>query len=153
MKATRWLSLLALALLSGCAWGEIRGVEMPDPGEPVLKVTAVAKGLSHVPDGPRHIRRFKVDGKRLSGGEVFATSTAGLFDGFRFDETGHIFTSAADGVHCINPAGELIGKIKVPEVVANVVWGNGEKRNRLYICGTSSLYATYVKTHGMAYPS
>ena len=51
----------------------------------------------------------------------------------RFDETGHVFTSAYDGVHCINPAGELIGKIKVPEVVANVAWGNGDKRNRLYI--------------------
>ncbi len=113
----------------------------------------VDTGATHVENGPRHIRRFKVDGKRLTGGEVFASSTAGLFDGFRFDETGHIFTSAADGVHCINPAGELIGKIRVPEVVANVAWGNGPKRNRLYICGTSSLYATYVKTHGMAYPS
>lgn len=113
----------------------------------------VDTGATHVEDGPRHIRRFKVeDSRRLKGGEVFASSTAGLFDGFRFDENGYIFTSASDGVHCINPAGELIGKIVVPEVVANVVWGNGIKRNRLYICGTSSLYATYVRTTGMAYP-
>ncbi|GAB5376668.1 MAG: SMP-30/gluconolactonase/LRE family protein [Acuticoccus sp.] len=113
----------------------------------------VDTGATHVEDGPRHIRRFTVeDSRRLKGGEVFASSTAGLFDGFRFDENGYIFTSAYDGVHCINPAGELIGKIVVPEVVANVAWGNGIKRNRLYICGTSSLYATYVRTTGMAYP-
>ena len=121
----------------------------PDYSELVI----VDTGATHVENGPRHLRRFKVeDGRRLTGGDVFATSTAGLFDGFRFDETGHIFTSAADGVHCINPAGELIGKIKVPEVVANVAWGNGIKRNRLYICGTSSLYATYVRARGMPYP-
>jgi len=35
----------------------------------------------------------------------------------------------------------------VPEVVANVCFG-GAKRNRLYICGTTSLYAVYVMTNG-----
>jgi gluconolactonase len=39
----------------------------------------------------------------------------------------------------------------VPEVVANVAFG-GPKRNRLYICGTTSLYATYVKTRGALVP-
>lgn len=112
----------------------------------------VDTGATHVPNGPRHIRRFSVaDGKRLSGGEVFAESTAGLFDGFRFDMDGNIWTSAKDGVHCLNRAGELIGKIKIPEVVANVAWGT-EKRIRLYIMGTSSLYAVYLKTKGMPYP-
>ncbi len=115
------------------------------------KLIVVDTGATHVEDGPRHMRTFNVvDGKRLSGGEIFATSTAGLFDGFRFDEDGYIWTSAADGVHCINPAGELIGKIRIPEVVANVCWGDW-KRHRLYICGTSSLYATFVRTTGMAY--
>lgn len=108
-------------------------------------------GASHVEDGPRHIRRFRVEGgRRLSGGEVFATCTYGLFDGFRLDEHGNIFTSAGDGVHCLNPAGELIGKLKVPEVVANVCFGT-RFRNRLYICGTSGLYATYLRTNGAPY--
>ncbi|MEM6762956.1 MAG: SMP-30/gluconolactonase/LRE family protein, partial [Pseudomonadota bacterium] len=121
----------------------------PDYSELVI----VDTGATHVENGPRHMRRFSVsDGKRLSGGEVFATCSAGLFDGFRFDEDGNIWTSAADGVHCLNKAGALIGKLAVPEVVANVCWGNGRKRNRLYICGTSSLYASYIKVRGMAYP-
>lgn len=108
-------------------------------------------GVSHVENGPRHIRRFSASDGKLSGGEVFAECDYGVFDGFRLDERGYIFTSAGDGVHCYNPDGALIGKINVPEVVANVAWG-GPKRNRLYICGTTSLYATYMATNGMAYP-
>ena len=110
-------------------------------------------GVSHVENGPRHIRRFTVqDGRHLSGGAVFAACTFGVFDGFRLDEHGNIWTSAGDGVHCLNPSGDLIGKLKVPEVVANVCFGT-RFRNRLYICGTSSLYATYLRTNGLPYPA
>jgi gluconolactonase len=105
-------------------------------------------GASHVKDGPRHIRRFDIgDDGRLSGGDVFATCTSGVFDGFRLDDAGRIWTSAGDGVHCYHPDGTLIGKVLVPEVVANVVFG-GPKRNRLYICGTTSLYAIAVQVNG-----
>jgi gluconolactonase len=105
-------------------------------------------GATHVKDGPRHIRVFDVsDIGRLSGGKVFATSTAGLFDGMRLDEAGRIWTSAGDGVHCYDPDGTLLGKILVPEAVANVVFG-GVKRNRLYICGTTSLYAIMLPLNG-----
>ena len=105
-------------------------------------------GASHVEDGPRHIRVFDVgDGGTLSGGDVFATCTDGLFDGFRLDEAGRIWTSAGDGVHCYDPDGTLIGKVMVPEVVANVVFG-GPKRNRLFICGTTSLYAVLLAVNG-----
>jgi gluconolactonase len=105
-------------------------------------------GATHVKDGPRHIRVFDVsDDGRLSGGKVFATSTAGLFDGMRLDEAGRIWTSAGDGVHCYDPDGTLLGKILVPEAVANVVFG-GVKRNRLYICGTTSLYAIMLPVNG-----
>ena len=109
-------------------------------------------GASHDPDGPRHIRRFAVgDDNRLSGGEVFATCDVGLFDGFRCDDQGRVWTSAGDGVHCYAPDGRLLGKIKVPEVVANVAFG-GAKRNRLYICGTSSLYAVQTHVNGALRP-
>lgn len=107
-------------------------------------------GRSHVPDGPRHIRALDVaeDGS-LSGGEVFAVCTAGAFDGFRLDEQGRIWTSAGDGVHCYDPDGTLIGKVNVPEPVANVVFG-GPKRNRLFICATTSLYAVLLPVNGAA---
>ena len=116
------------------------------PGEGLLYVADT--GATHVLDGPRHIRVFDVsqDG-RLSGGRVFATCTSGLFDGFRLDEAGRIWTSAGDGVHCYEPDGTLIGKILVPEAVANVVFG-GVKRNRLFICATTSLYAVLLPVNG-----
>jgi gluconolactonase len=113
------------------------------PDERLLYVADT--GATHVPDGPRHIRRFEVDaeGGGLSGGAVFATCEVGLFDGFRLDTHGNIWTSAGDGVHCYAPDGTLIGKVLIPEVVANLCFG-GQKRNRLFICATTSLYAVYV---------
>jgi len=117
------------------------------PDERILYVADT--GATHVEDGPRHIRRFRVaDDGRLDGGEVFAVCTAGLFDGFRLDMNGRIWTSAGDGVHCYDPDGTLIGKVRVPETVANVAFG-GPKRNRLYICATTSLYAIYLTVNGV----
>lgn len=109
-------------------------------------------GVSHDPEnGPRHIRKFAVtgDGKTLGVSSVFATCTNGLFDGFRFDVAGRLWSSAADGIHVYDPDGTLIGKVLVPEVVANLCFG-GPKRNRLFICGTTSLYSLMTHTNGVA---
>ena len=54
-------------------------------------------------------------------------------------------------MHCIAPDGRLLGKILVPEVVSNVCFG-GVKKNRLYICGTTSLYAVLTHVNGAQVP-
>jgi gluconolactonase len=122
------------------------------PDESLLYIADT--GVSHVKDGPHHIRRFEVarDGKSLAGGAVFATCPVGVFDGFRIDKHGHIWSSAGDGVCCYHPDGTLLGKVRVPEVVANVCFG-GAKRNRLFICGTTSLYSVYLNTQGAVRPA
>ena len=122
------------------------------PDEQLLYVADT--GASHSRNGHRHIRRFSVspDGETLSGGEVFAECGVGLHDGFRLDTHGNLWASAADGVHCYADDGVLIGKINVPEVVSNVCFG-GIKRNRLFICATTSLYSVYVKTAGALRPA
>ena len=110
-------------------------------------------GATHVANGPRHIRVFDVgaDGITLGGGKVFASCSVGLFDGFRIDVHGNVWTSTGEGVLCYAPDGTLLGKILVPEVVANVEFG-GPKRNRLFICGTTSLYSIYLNTKGAGRP-
>ncbi len=96
---------------------------------------------------PKHIRKFGVNGTKLTDQGVFATSTAGLFDGFRVDRNGRIWSSAADGVHCLDPDGTLIGKVRIPELVSNVCFG-GPKRNRLFITARKSLYSVFVVANG-----
>ena len=106
-------------------------------------------GITHKVGGPKHIRRFEVsaDGTKLGKNHIFADCTVGLFDGFRIDSDGRIWTSAGDGVHCFDPDGTLIGKILLPELVSNVCFG-GPRLNRLFICGTTSLYSCYLAING-----
>ncbi len=120
------------------------------PDESLLYIAD--SGVSHDPDGPHHIRVFKV-GKsgKLSGGRVFAEVSPGLPDGFRVDTDGNVWTSAGDGVHCYAPNGALLGKIHVPETTANVAFG-GPRRNRLFITATTSLYSVFVAATGAQRP-
>ncbi len=114
------------------------------------KLYVADTGATHKENGPRHIRVYDETGKagaKVKGGKVFAECTAGLFDGFRLDEDGRIWTSAADGVHVYHPDGTLIAKVHVPEVVANVCFG-GRHRSRLFICGTTSLYSLFTLVRG-----
>jgi gluconolactonase len=116
------------------------------PDEQFLYVSDT--GGSHVKGHPPQIRVFEVvDGRTLHGGGEFATCTNGYFDGFRLDTAGRLWTSAGDGVHVYDPDGTLLGKVLVPEVVANVEFG-GLKRNRLFICATTSLYAVLLPVNG-----
>ena len=121
------------------------------PDESLLYIADT--GLTHSKDGPHHVRRFKVsaDGSSVSGGEVFATCPVGLHDGFRVDVHSNLWLSAGDGVHCIAGDGSLLGKILIPEPVANVCFG-GPKLNRLFICGTTSLYSVFLNTRAAPRP-
>ena len=105
-------------------------------------------GASHVDDGPRHLRAFDVaDDGRLTGGAVVASCDVGVYDGLRCDTEGRIWTSAGDGVHCLAPDGTLLGKIRVPERVANLCFA-GPRRNWLLITATTSLYGVRLPVNG-----
>ncbi|WP_191257492.1 SMP-30/gluconolactonase/LRE family protein [Amycolatopsis oliviviridis] len=96
---------------------------------------------------PSHIRVFSVNDGRLSGGEVFATSDAGGFDGLRLDAAGRIWAAAHDGLHCFAPDGTHIGKLRVPEVCSNLTFG-GPRGNDLFITASSSVYTLRVNFSG-----
>ncbi len=107
-------------------------------------------GRSHVPDLPVTITRYAVsaDGQGVQGGgQTFATCPSGFYDGFRIDRRDNLWTSAGTQVHCHGPDGTLGLVIDVGEIVGNLCFG-GPKRNRLYICGQTSLYALFVNASG-----
>lgn len=120
------------------------------PDEKILYVAD--SGRSHDENGPHHIRAFDVgaDG-RLSKSRVFVEIENGVPDGFRVDTNGNVWTSAKDGIICYDPQGVKLGRIKLPEMAANLTFG-GAKRNRLFITATSSLYAVYVAANGAQRP-
>ncbi len=91
------------------------------------------------------------DGRTIRGGRFFYKSIPGNADGFRCDEDGNIWTSAGDGVHCVDPSGALLGKIKVPSQVGNLTFG-GRNRSRLFLCASHTLYAIYTNQRGAQRP-
>ena len=77
-------------------------------------------------------------------------------DGLRCDVEGNLWASSNagralgySGVTVWNPAGKLLGRIRIPEVCGNLTFG-GPKRNRLFMAASQSIYAVYVGTQGAA---
>ena len=77
-------------------------------------------------------------------------------DGIRTDVSGNLWCSSNagnnvgySGVTVHSPDGKMLGRIRLPEVCANVTFG-GPKRNRLFMAAGQSLYAVYVNTQGSA---
>jgi len=113
----------------------------------------VAESGDQTTDAPQqHIRVFNVtsDGD-LSGGAVFHKVEPGYADGLCVDEDGNLWASAADGVHCIDPSGCLLGKVFVPHRVSNLTFGGADK-NRLFIGGSHTLYAIFLNRRGAGWP-
>jgi gluconolactonase len=101
----------------------------------------------------QYIRVFNVgpEGATLSSGDIFYKIEPGYCDGMRVDEYGNIWSSAADGVHCISADAELLGRIFVPHRVSNVTFG-GLAKNRLFIGGSTTLYAIFLNCRGVQVP-
>jgi gluconolactonase len=127
------------------------------------KLYVADTGASHYKDAKKNIKVWDVtaSGTKLANGSEFASMelelngkiVAGFADGIRADIDGNIWASAGwvgdgyDGVHIFAPDGNRIGQIRLPEICSNVCFG-GQKRNRLFMTASQSLYAVYVETQG-----
>jgi gluconolactonase len=120
----------------------VRVFEVQSPVRDAAQRSATARCAPERP-GPQRAQ--------LSAGRMFHKTSPGYTDGFRADEDGNLWVSAADGVHCISPDGTLLGKIKVPFPVSNLTFG-GRHRARLFICASHTLYAVYTNQRGAARP-
>ena len=137
----------------------------PDTGEvnAVIKEMERPNGLAFSPDesilyvsdtsqvnyaqGHNYIRSYDVvDGKQVAGGRVFAIIEPGQPDGFKVDKAGNIFTSSADSVQIYTSDGDRLGKIFVPEIVANITFG-GKDGRRLFITAGGSLYGINLRKY------
>ena len=111
------------------------------PDERILYVNDTVQAL---------IRAFDVvaDGS-LARGRVFASGIKsslepGQPDGMKCDHHGNVWVTAPGGVWVYAPDGALLGKLRVPEMVANLAWGGPDWRT-LYLTASRSVYALTTK--------
>jgi gluconolactonase len=122
------------------------------PDERLLYIAETGRQFEAEPT--QYVRVFDVgpgERARLGPGRIFHKTTPGYTDGFRVDQDGNVWMSAADGVHCISPEGVTLGRINTPYPVSNLTFG-GRNRSRLFICGSHTLYAIYTNQRGAARP-
>jgi gluconolactonase len=130
------------------------------PDHKRLYVASTGKGPGDTgPGGKGELYAFDVGANnRLSNGKLFSDCMVDGVkcgpDGLRCDVDGNIWSASNagravgySGVLVFNPEGRLIGRIRLPEVCANVAFG-GPKGNRLFMAASQSLYAVYVATQG-----
>jgi gluconolactonase len=122
------------------------------------KLYIVDTGVMTARGRASNVRVFDVTGDKLTNDKLLiADMGLGRSDGVRVDVDGNLWCTmgngppSEDGVYCYTSSGALIGKIHLPETTANLCFG-GKKRNRLFMCGSTSIYAVYVETVGALIP-
>jgi sugar lactone lactonase YvrE len=115
------------------------------PDERTLYVDDSARG---------HIRAFDVasDGS-LSSGRVFAEMRGqpgeqGVPDGMKVDQEGNVYCTGPNGIWVYEPSGRFLGRIVLPEVPANLAWGDADWHT-LYITARRSLYRLRIAVPGI----
>jgi gluconolactonase len=120
---------------------------------------ALPNGLAFSPDesvlyiddsAHKHIRAFDVrpDGT-LTGSRLLldmASEDPGVPDGLKVDEQGHVYCTGPGGIWVCRPDGALLGRIVLPELPANLGWG--EDGSVLYVTARTSVYRLPTKTRG-----
>ncbi len=101
---------------------------------------------------PHHIRRFDIVDKELTGGTVFYDVEPGVPDGLRVDNEGFVWTSAMDGIHCLTPEAQLIGKIRLPNPTSNLCFGGSEGTD-MFITSSDSVYRVRSNRRDAAFTS
>lgn len=126
----------------------------PDNQIMYITDTGAIHGSKAVPfdhSGPSHIfafdvHRSKAQGTCLTNRRLFAYAPGMVPDGIKCDTAGNVYSGCGDGVEVWNPAGELIGTIKVPGGVANFCFG---EKGDMYICNETRFWrVTLEKVRG-----
>jgi gluconolactonase len=74
-----------------------------------------------------------------------------LADGMCIDVQGNIYCTTNLGVQVVNSGGEIVGTIELPELAANITFGDPDKKS-LYITGRTAVYKQRVNVEGIIFP-
>ena len=144
----------------------IHGNDLPDPNGlcfspdyKTLYVVSTGPGPGDNGHGGRGtIFAFDVQGTKLTNQRQFSDCMVdGVHcgpDGLRADRAGNLWVGSNAplgyaGVTVWNPAGKLIGRIRLPEVCANLCFA-GPKRDYLFMTASQSIYLLRVNIQGAA---
>jgi gluconolactonase len=120
---------------------------------------ALPNGLAFSPDesvlyvddsARKHIRAFDVSSKGgLTNSRILldmASNDPGVPDGMKVDLQGNVFCTGPGGVWVCRADGTLLGRIILPELPANLAWG--EDGSVLFLTARTSVYRIQTKTRG-----
>jgi gluconolactonase len=88
---------------------------------------------------------------RICASGIRSELEPGVPDGMKCDSAGNIWVTAPGGVWVYSRSGALLGKVRVPELVANLHWGKSDWHT-LFMCATHSLYAVRTKVSPRSEP-
>jgi gluconolactonase len=98
-----------------------------------------------------HLRVFDVDGWKLKNGRILfefpRDVDPGVPDGLKLDDQGNIYCTGPYGVWVLSPSGTTLGRIDMPEVTANLNWGE-EDGHTLFLAASTSLYQLQTLVRG-----
>lgn len=143
---------------------DFAGIFMCKDGKVTLAIRDIAtpNGLAFSPDERylyangsqmKYVRRYKVQpDDTLTDSEMFidmsSDKSPGITDGMKVDTKGNVYESGPRGLWVISPEGKHLGTILVPELVANLVFGDADAKT-LYIAARTSVYKILVNTPGI----
>jgi len=88
----------------------------------------------------------------LSNGRKFFDATSipgeGVPDGMKVDRAGNIYATGPAGIMVFSPDAKLLGTIQLPEIPANLNWGDADGKT-LYITARTSLYRIRMNVAGV----
>ena len=138
-------------------------VSVPGKVQLVTKEVPYPNGLAFSPDEKKlyiassrpekfwMVYNVEADGS-LSNGRKFFDATSipgeGVPDGMKVDRAGNIYATGPAGIMILTPDAKLLGTIELPEIPANLNWGDGDGK-AMYITARTSLYRIRMNVAGM----
>ena len=95
------------------------------------------------PDGSTANRRVFAD--------MSSDEPDGVPDGMKVDVEGRVYCTGPGGCWVLDPSGEHLGTIRLPEIPANCAWGGPENRT-MYFTARTSVYSMTMSTPGTPVP-